>query len=81
MISSVIVLFLLGFSPTEQPSQDTMNQWEALSTQEQAVLIENFEQEYDVKIDDVTPDAVGKMADSSQVRVARALDWRDSQDK
>ena len=81
MISSVIVLFLLGFSPTEQPSQDTMNQWEALSTQEQAVLIENFEQEYDVKIDDVTSDVVGKMADSSQVRVARALDWRDSQDK
>lgn len=78
MISTVVIAFLLGFSPTQQPSAEIEAEWNSLSQEEIQVLVENFETEYNMKLVEVSEEDIEKIANSNEVRAARALDWRDS---
>lgn len=78
MMSTVVIAFLLGFSPTQQPSAQVQEQWNSLSQAEVQVLVENFEAEYGMKLSELSAEDIEKIAESNPVRAARALDWRDS---
>ncbi len=76
MLSTVVIAFLLGFSPTQQPSEEIVNQWNSLSQEEVQVLVQNFENEYKIKFSDVTDENIGTLEGLESVRAMRALDMR-----
>ena len=64
----ITIAFLLGLNPSPHYNYQIQNQWDALTVEQQSVLVRQFESEYQVRIKELTVTDLNEMKRDLQLR-------------
>ncbi len=67
-MNTMLIAFLLSLSPSDKFNDQIQQDWNSLLPEERKALIQQFEEEYAIKVDDLTPDQLSSIQRQVKLR-------------